>query len=92
MDCQVVELRRRSRRSVFASLSTWTVKSLTEVLTTGTAGDWQDDGACTSANHKTGFYVTAHYESKSVPLEVPVKTPVSAAPTHKNSRLFHAAQ
>ncbi|KAF7789642.1 hypothetical protein EIP86_000588 [Pleurotus ostreatoroseus] len=56
----------------------------------GAAGDWQDDGACTAAAHVAGAVVTAHYESKSVPLEVPVQTPSGAAPKQKNSRVFRA--
>ena len=56
----------------------------------GAAGDWQDDGACTAAAQIAGTFVTAHYESKSVPLAVPVQTPTGAAPKHKNSRVFRA--
>ena len=55
---------------------------------TGVAGDWTDNGACSSFAHVAGAYVTPHYESKSVPLEVPVKTPAALAPQHKNSRFF----
>ena len=49
----------------------------------GSAGDWQDDGVCTTAALAPGQFVTAHYESKSVPLSVPVKTPGV-----KHSRFF----
>lgn len=59
-------------------------------MSTGVAGDWQNDGACTSVALKAGEFVKVHYESKSVPLEVPVKTPDGAGPKHKNSRFFHA--
>ena len=41
----------------------------------GVAGDWQDDGACTTVALAPGQFITVHYESKSVPLSVPVKTP-----------------
>ncbi|KAI0346297.1 glycoside hydrolase [Trametopsis cervina] len=48
----------------------------------GSAGDWQDDGACTTAA-VAGAVVKAHYESKAVPTAVPVQTPGA-----KNSRFF----
>lgn len=57
---------------------------------TGSAGDWQDDGACTTVALKAGAYITAHYESKSVPLSLPVKTPAGAGPKSKNSRFFRS--
>ena len=60
-----------------------------EICYLGVAGDWQDDGVCTSIAIKAGSYVTAHYESKSVPLKVPVQTPAGAGPKSKNSRFFH---
>ncbi|CAL1716603.1 unnamed protein product [Somion occarium] len=39
----------------------------------GPAEDWQDNGPCVAA--KAGQIIKPKYESKSVPLEVPVKTP-----------------
>lgn len=56
--------------------------SITLDVCLGAAGDWQDDGVCTAAALKAGEYVKMHYESKSVPLSVPVHTPVV------NSRAF----
>ncbi|GJF00072.1 glycoside hydrolase family 18 protein [Phanerochaete sordida] len=54
----------------------------------GAAGDWQDDGACTSNGPlKAGQYVTAHYEHKEVPTKVPVETP-AGVPHRKNSRVY----
>ncbi|KAJ3489443.1 hypothetical protein NLI96_g2139 [Meripilus lineatus] len=46
----------------------------------GAAGDWQDNGACTTAKVASFAAQTAkpHYESKSVPTAVPVQTPVEA--------------
>ncbi|EKM58395.1 glycoside hydrolase family 18 protein [Phanerochaete carnosa HHB-10118-sp] len=53
----------------------------------GTAGDWTNDGACTSNNLKAGQYIAYHYEQKSVPTKVPVETP-SSVPKTKNSRVY----
>ncbi|KAI0078770.1 glycoside hydrolase [Panus rudis PR-1116 ss-1] len=50
----------------------------------GAAGDWTDNGACVAA--KAGQLIKPHYESKSVPLELPVKTPAPAGT--KSSRFF----
>ncbi|TCD70241.1 Chitinase 1 [Steccherinum ochraceum] len=50
----------------------------------GAAGDWQDDGACKTSNVH-GPIVTPHYESKSVPLQVPVKTPAAAVAAKENA-------
>lgn len=50
----------------------------------GIAGDWQDDGPCVAA--KANQLIKPHYESKSVPLQVPVKTPAPAG--RKTSRSF----
>ena len=84
MDCQVVELRRYPRRYVHHHcILTQDLRS----TTTGAAGDWQDDGACPANGLKQGQYVTAHYESKSVPLTVPVQTP-AGTPKKKNSRVY----
>ncbi|KAI0688227.1 glycoside hydrolase [Cytidiella melzeri] len=49
----------------------------------GVAGDWQDDGPCATAALAPGQFVKTHYESKAVPLSVPVKTPGA-----KSSRFF----
>ncbi|THH31700.1 hypothetical protein EUX98_g2472 [Antrodiella citrinella] len=56
----------------------------------GVAGDWQSDGACPAVLNQI---VPVHYESKSVPLEVPVKTPAAALAakenaSHNRSRFF----
>lgn len=61
--------------------------NLTDLSIIGAAGDWQDDGACTANVVKQGQFVAVHYESKSVPLTVPVQTPKSV-PKTKNSRVF----
>lgn len=54
----------------------------------GSAGDWQDDGPCTSNGPlKAGQYIKAHYEQKEVPTKVPVQTP-AGVPTTKNSRVY----
>ena len=54
----------------------------------GAAGDWTDDGACTTVALAHGAFVAAHYESKAVPLDSPVQTPDSEVPKSKNSRFF----
>ncbi|KAH8100033.1 glycoside hydrolase [Cristinia sonorae] len=49
----------------------------------GAAGDWQDDGACSSFSAAN---VRPHYESKSVPLDSPVKTPAAALAMKENAK------
>ncbi|KAI0805941.1 glycoside hydrolase superfamily [Irpex lacteus] len=49
----------------------------------GAAGDWQDDGACTSTKLAAGQFIKSHYEEKEVPKAVPVETPSA-----KHSRFF----
>ena len=55
---------------------------------TGAAGDWTDDGACTTNSAKQGQIVTVHYESKAVPTKLPIQTPKSV-PSTKNSRVYN---
>lgn len=54
----------------------------------GAAGDWTDNGACTTKALAAGAYVTMKYESKSVPLKVPVETPAGLGPKGKQSRVY----
>lgn len=49
----------------------------------GAAGDWQDDGTCTSTKLAAGQFIKSHYEEKEVPKAVPVETPSA-----RHSRFF----
>lgn len=66
----MVELRRYPWRCVNDSIPPHSI--LLRYLL-GVAQDWQDNGACVAA--KASQFIKPHYESKSVPLELPVKTP-----------------
>ena len=61
---------------------------MSDTSPTGSAGDWTDDGACTTVALAKGAYVKAVYESKSVPTDAPVQTPADAVPKTKSSRFF----
>ncbi|KAK7690719.1 hypothetical protein QCA50_005818 [Cerrena zonata] len=56
----------------------WTAKWWSYADTPGgVADDWQDNGPCVAA--LANQLIKPHYESKSVPLQVPVKTPEALA-------------